>query len=158
VAAWRAAGRPAFAVDARALARGEPVAARALAWAGAQIAQLPVLVYATAASTELQAVQAELGAACAGALVEDCLAEIATGLVDTFGVQRLVVAGGETSGAVVQALGVARLRIGGAICPGVPWTRAEDRKRGAPLLLALKSGNFGSPAFFDEALRWQHSA
>jgi uncharacterized protein YgbK (DUF1537 family) len=73
-------------------------------------------------------------------------------------VQRLVVAGGETSGAVVQALGVTRLRIGPAICPGVPWTRADDRPADQPLLLALKSGNFGGPAFFDEALRWQHSA
>jgi len=158
VAAWRAAGRPAFAVDARALARDEPVAARALAWAGARIAETSVLIYATAATADLQAVQAEFGAARAGALVEACLAQIAVGLVDALAVQRLVVAGGETSGAVVQALGVSRLRIGGAICPGVPWTRADDRKNGAPLLLALKSGNFGGPAFFDEALRWQHSA
>ena len=158
VAAWRDAGRPAFAVDARALARGEPLVARALAWAGEQIAQKPVLIYATTATADLQAVQAELGAAHAGALVEACLAQIASGLVDTLGVQRLVVAGGETSGAVVQALGVTRLRIGAAICPGVPWTRADDRPGGAPLLLALKSGNFGGPGFFDEALRWQHSA
>jgi uncharacterized protein YgbK (DUF1537 family) len=63
-------------------------------------------------------------------------------------VQRLVVAGGETSGAVVQALGVTTLRIGAAICPGVPWTQAEGR----PLLLALKSGNFGGPDFFEQAL------
>ncbi|MEP7298694.1 MAG: 3-oxo-tetronate kinase [Burkholderiales bacterium] len=158
VAAWRNAGRPTFGIDARALARNEPVAALALAWAGEHIAQTPVLIYATASTTDLQAVQAELGAAHAGALVEACLAQIAAGLVDTLGVQRLVVAGGETSGAVVQALGVARLRIGGAICPGVPWTRTDDRPGGAPLLLALKSGNFGGPAFFDEALRWQHSA
>jgi len=158
VAAWRQAGRPAFAIDPRALARGEPVAERALAWASAQLADAPVLIHATAATAELQAVQAELGAAQAGAWVEACLATIASGLVDTLGVQRLVVAGGETSGAVVQALGVTRLRIGAAICPGVPWTRADDRPDGAPLLLALKSGNFGGPSFFDEALQWRHSA
>ena len=64
------------------------------------------------------------------------------------GVRRLVVAGGETSGAVVQALGVRTLRIGPAICPGVPWTLAQDQ----PLKLALKSGNFGGPDFFAEAL------
>jgi uncharacterized protein YgbK (DUF1537 family) len=64
-------------------------------------------------------------------------------------VQRLVVAGGETSGAVVQALGVSTLRIGVPICPGVPWTQAEGR----PLHLALKSGNFGGPDFFAEALQ-----
>ena len=158
VAAWRAAGRPAFAVDARALARGEPVADHALAWARAALEREPVLVCATASTPELQSVQAELGAARAGALVEACLAQVAAGLVDALGVQRLVVAGGETSGAVVQALGVTRLRIGPAICPGVPWTRADDRPADQPLLLALKSGNFGGPAFFDEALRWQHSA
>ena len=88
----------------------------------------------------------------AGALVEQCLASIARGLVE-YGVRRLVVAGGETSGAVVQALGVTRLRIGAAICPGVPWTQAEGRTDGATLHLALKSGNFGGPDFFDEALR-----
>ena len=149
---WRQAGRPAFALDPRALARGEPVATNALAWARAHLPGEPVLVYATASAQALGAVQAELGAMQAGALVEACLAEIARGLV-TQGVQRLVVAGGETSGAVVQALGVTTLRIGPAICPGVPWTQADDRPSGAPLHLALKSGNFGGPDFFDEALR-----
>jgi uncharacterized protein YgbK (DUF1537 family) len=86
----------------------------------------------------------------AGALVEACLARVARGLVDG-GVRRLVVAGGETSGAVVQALGVTQLRIGAAICPGVPWTQADGTQ--SPLHLALKSGNFGGPEFFDEALR-----
>ena len=51
------------------------------------------------------------------------VADIGSGLVDA-GTQRLVVAGGETSGAVVQALDVHTLRIGAAICPGVPWTQA----------------------------------
>jgi len=62
------------------------------------------------------------------------------------------VAGGETSGAVVQALGIRQLRIGPAICPGVPWTQAEGRPANDPLHLALKSGNFGGPDFFAEAL------
>ena len=97
--------------------------------------------------------QAALGATAAGAQVEQALAAIARGLVDA-GVQRLVVAGGETSGAVVQALGVQRLRIGQAICPGVPWTQAEGR----PLWLALKSGNFGGPAFFAQALGLDEAA
>jgi 3-dehydrotetronate 4-kinase len=149
---WRAAGRPAFALDPRALARGEPLAERALAWAAAQPHGEAVLVYATTPPDALQAVQAELGAMQAGALVEACLAQIAQGLVAR-GVRRLVVAGGETSGAVVQALGVAQLRIGAAICPGVPWTQAEGHAPGPPLQLALKSGNFGGPDFFDEALR-----
>jgi uncharacterized protein YgbK (DUF1537 family) len=148
VARWIEAGRPALAVDPLALARGEPVAERALAWARSRVASEPVLVYATTAPQALKAVQAELGAARAGELVERCLAQVARGLVEA-GVQRLVVAGGETSGAVVQALGVTALRIGAAICPGVPWTQAEGRA----LLLALKSGNFGGPDFFDDALR-----
>jgi uncharacterized protein YgbK (DUF1537 family) len=146
VAHWRAAGRPAFRIDARALAAGEPVAAQALAWAVPRLAQGLVLVHATAEPAEVQAVQAELGADAAGRWVEQCLADIARGLVDA-GVRRLVVAGGETSGAVVQALGVTMLRIGAAITPGVPWTQAAGR----PLLLALKSGNFGSVDFFERA-------
>ncbi len=149
VATWHAAGKPAFEADVPALARGEPVAERALAWAQARIANEPVLVFATAPADALKALQAELGALHAGALVEACLAQVARGLVDA-GVRRLVVAGGETSGAVVQALGVSTLRIGNAICPGVPWTQAE--RAGAPLWLALKSGNFGGPGFFADAL------
>jgi uncharacterized protein YgbK (DUF1537 family) len=147
VAQWEAAGRPLRSIDPRALARGEPVVDDALAWARAALPQGPLLISATTAPDTLRAVQAELGAARAGELVEQALARIASGLVEA-GVKRLVVAGGETSGAVVQALGVRALRIGPAICPGVPWTRAEGRS----LKLALKSGNFGGPAFFEDAL------
>ena len=81
----------------------------------------------------------------------------AYGVAAWSGVRRLIVAGGETSGAVVQALGVRQLRIGAAICPGVPWTQAEGASFNppldAPLHLALKSGNFGGADFFDQALR-----
>ena len=149
---WQHAGRPAFTIDPRALARGEPVAAAALAWAQTQLPQQPVLVCATTSAQALAQVQSDLGANQAGALVEACLAQIARGLVE-HGVRRLVVAGGETAGAVVQALGVTQLRIGAAICPGVPWTQAEGRPQGDALHLALKSGNFGGADFFDEALR-----
>ena len=157
---WLAAGQPALAIDPRALARGEPVAAAALRWAAAtapaqtQASQrhAAILVYSTTPADELQAVQAELGALRVGALVEDCLAQIACGLVAQ-GVRRLVVAGGETAGAVVQALGVTQLRIGPAICPGVPWTQVEGRPADDALHLALKSGNFGGPDFFDQAFQ-----
>ena len=118
-----------------------------LAQARAALAQGPVLVYATAAPDSVKAVQAALGVQAAGELVEHALAHIAQGLVAA-GVRRLVVAGGETSGAVVQALQVAQLRIGAPICPGVPWTQAALPGSGEPLLLALKSGNFGGPDFF----------
>ena len=149
VAAWQAAGRPALRLDPQALADGRQDAGRALAWALAQ-PEAP-LVYATADAAALAASQAALGAARAGALVERALAALARGLAEA-GVQRLVVAGGETAGAVVQALGVAALRIGAAICPGVPWTQAIRPAGAPPLQLALKSGNFGSPDFFAQAL------
>jgi 3-dehydrotetronate 4-kinase len=106
-----------------------------------------VLVYATAEPDDVRRAQRELGVAQAGELVERAMGTIASGLVDA-GVRRLVVAGGETSGAVVQALGVTMLRIGEQIDPGVPWTQAAGR----PLLLALKSGNFGTVDFFAKAL------
>jgi 3-dehydrotetronate 4-kinase len=150
VAHWRATARPAQAIDPRALANGRDEAARALDWATRHLAAGPVLIHATVGPEELKAVQAELGVERAGALVEQALARVASGLV-AHGVQRLVVAGGETSGAVVQALAVRALRIGAPICPGVPWTQAEGRV-GPPLWLALKSGNFGGPEFFTEAL------
>ena len=149
VAHWLAAGRPAWRIDPAAAARGEPVATQALAWA-AQQTDTP-LVYATTDASTLAATQAMLGVAQAGELVEQVLAQVAQGLVAA-GAQRLVVAGGESAGAVVQALGVQRLRIGAAICPGVPWTQAVLAAGTAPLQLALKSGNFGGPDFFSLAL------
>jgi 3-dehydrotetronate 4-kinase len=147
VAHWLSSGRPALRIDALQLAAGVPLAAQALAWAEPQLARAPVLVYATASADEVKATQQQLGVERAGTLVERCLAEIAAGLHER-GVRRLVVAGGETSGSVVQALQVQRLRVGAPIDPGVPWTQAEGR----PLLLALKSGNFGSVDFFAKAL------
>ena len=147
VAHWLGSGRPALRIDALPLAAGVPLAAQALAWAAPQLARAPVLIYATASADEVKATQQQLGVERAGALVEHCLAEIAAGLHER-GVRRLVIAGGETSGAVVQALQVQRLRVGAPIDPGVPWTQAEGR----PLLLALKSGNFGGVDFFAKAL------
>ena len=144
---WLAGGRPGFRIDVLQLAAGAPMAAQALAWAAPLLPTQPVLVYATTGADEVKLTQQQLGVERAGALVEACLAEIATGLL-ALGVRRLVVAGGETSGAVVQALDVQRLRVGLPIDPGVPWTQAEGR----PLLLALKSGNFGSVDFFAKAL------
>jgi uncharacterized protein YgbK (DUF1537 family) len=91
-----------------------------------------------------------LGAGQAGALGESALAAITRGLVQR-GVGQLVVAGGETSGACVQALAIARMRIGAQIAPGVPWCHARSPQAPSGLHLALKSGNFGGPAFFTEA-------
>ena len=147
VAAALRAGVPGFRVDPLRLAAGEDVAAAALAWAAPLLARGPVLVYATAEADAVRAAQERLGRERAGALVESALAAIARGLVER-GVGRLVVAGGETSGAVVNALGVRMLRIGPQIAPGVPWTASVGER---PLALALKSGNFGAPTFFLDA-------
>jgi uncharacterized protein YgbK (DUF1537 family) len=139
---------PVYRIDPVAAAAGRDVAADALAWAAPRLGDRPVLISATAAPEEVAAVQEVLGRERAGALVEGTLAEIARGLVAR-GVRRLVVAGGETAGAVVQALGVTGLRIGRQIDPGVPWTVSLPGRSGAPALaLALKSGNFGGPEFF----------
>ncbi|MEU6676164.1 3-oxo-tetronate kinase [Streptomyces sp. NPDC046925] len=139
-------GRPAFRVDPLRVAAGEDVAGQALAFAAAQLAEGPVLVYSTEAPDAVKDVQGHLGVAEAGELVEQTLARVARGLVE-LGVRQLVVAGGETSGAVVQALGVTGLRIGPQIDPGVPWCAAA-LPGGDTLHITLKSGNFGGPGFF----------
>lgn len=124
------------------------LAAQALGWADSRLGARPIVIAASAPPDRVASLQEKLGRAQAGALVEAALAEISAGLVAR-GVRRLVVAGGETAGAVVSRLGVHSLRIGPAIDPGVPWTRAEGA--GPALLLALKSGNFGAPDFFAKA-------
>lgn len=144
-------GRPSRAIDPLALARGEDVVGESLAWAETHLPDGPVLLYATAGPEEVGRVQASLGAARGGEMIEQALSAIARGLVER-GVRQLIVAGGETSGAVVHALGVRRLRIGPQIDPGVPWTAAHSPLGGgAALHLALKSGNFGSEDFFCKA-------
>ena len=147
VAAWRES-RPSFRIDPLAASRGEPVVDDALAFARSHLPQ-PVLIYATTSPDEVKAVQQALGVEAAGHLVESTLAAIARGLRE-LGVRKFVVAGGETSGAVVQALDVKSLQIGAQIDPGVPATATIDAQ---PLGLALKSGNFGTVDFFDKALR-----
>jgi uncharacterized protein YgbK (DUF1537 family) len=152
VAHWT---KPKLQIDPLKLAAGDDLAAKAIAWAAPQLAAGPVLIYATAEPAAVREVQAKLGAAKAGELVEACLAKVAKGLVEK-GVRRLVVAGGETSGAVTHALGVKLLHIGPQIDPGVPWTIAGETHAGQPrLALALKSGNFGAVDFFDKALGMQ---
>ncbi len=143
-----ATGGAAFAVDPLRLAGGEDLVADTLAQAEGALQKGPVLVYSTADAAAVKAVQARVGAGEAGAMVENALAAIAAGLVER-GVRQLIVAGGETSGACVQALAIDRLRIGPQIDPGVPWCHAASR--GRALHLALKSGNFGSDDFFTKA-------
>ncbi|NWD45921.1 3-oxo-tetronate kinase [Pseudomonas yamanorum] len=147
VAAWIEAGRPALRIDPLALAAGEPVVANAVAFARNQ--PHTVLIYATSTPDDVKAVQQQLGVEHAGELVENALGAIAQALRES-GVRRFVVAGGETSGAVVKALGVQLLQIGAQIAPGVPATVSNTAE---PLALALKSGNFGGRDFFDKALK-----
>jgi uncharacterized protein YgbK (DUF1537 family) len=149
VAHFIQSGGAARALDPVKLAADGTEVERALAWAKPLLAKGPVLLYSTAAPTAVQSIQSQLGANESGQLIEKALANIARGLVDA-GVDQLVVAGGETSGAVVQVLGVEVLRIGPQIDPGVPWTMSVGGKRVA---LALKSGNFGTDDFFVKAFR-----
>ncbi|MBC8638064.1 four-carbon acid sugar kinase family protein [Caballeronia sp. EK] len=149
VAHWRES-KPGFRVDPLALSRGEPVVQNAVEFARKH--DEPVLIYATSSPDEVKAVQKELGVEKAGQLVEDALASIARQLRDD-GVRKFVVAGGETSGAVVQALDVRSLRIGLQIDPGVPATQSIGANADGSLALALKSGNFGATDFFEKALK-----
>ena len=150
VAHFQSSGRPAFAIHPASLMNGQSDALvlQVLAWAAPHLKEGPVLVYSTAEPEAVKQVQAQLGVAEAGALVEHALAAVARGLVD-LGVKQLVVAGGETSGACVQALGIAQLQIGPQIDPGVPWCHAPSAAGGVHI--ALKSGNFGTEDFFTKA-------
>ena len=135
-----------LALDTDAICRGEPVGDTALAWAKDKLGNGPVLLSASDKPEAVKALQQKYGVEKSSHAIEKTMASLARGLVDA-GVGRLVVAGGETSGAVVGALDVTALRIGPEIDPGVPWTASI----GKPLLLALKSGNFGAPDFFTKA-------
>lgn len=142
------ADHDAFRVDVESLADGLDVVGEAIHWASKRLGKKPILFYATAKPDEVKANQSKVGVAESGDLVERALSEIARRLVES-GVDELIVAGGETSGAVVKSLGVDQLSIGNEIAPGVPWVSTSSN--GRPLSLALKSGNFGGPRFFIDA-------
>ncbi len=149
VAHFKAQGLPALALDPLALTGDtDALVAQVMAWARPLLTQGPVLVYSTAEPEAVKAIQTRLGVAQAGALVEHALAAVARALAQA-GVRQLVVAGGETSGACVQALGIGQLQIGPQIDPGVPWCHAHADA--GPLHIALKSGNFGTDDFFSKA-------
>jgi len=140
---------PSISIDPQELASGTLSIEDVARWAAERIGQTPVLIYSTAEPEQVAAVQAQLGREAAGHLIEQAMGEIALLLRQT-GVRRFIVAGGETSGAVMAALSVRSLRIGPEIAPGVPWTVTEEEPR---LCLALKSGNFGDDDFFEKAVR-----
>ena len=147
IAAATAAGVPALKIDPLALAGGSQSVASVVEAVAASSHPAP-LVYSSADPDEVQRAQAELGRDRAGEIVERFLSDVAVALRER-GFRRFIVAGGETSGAVVNALGVAALRIGREIDPGVPWTVGFGN--GPEIALALKSGNFGADDFFLKA-------
>ncbi|MGY3977256.1 3-oxo-tetronate kinase [Aeromonas rivipollensis] len=120
-------------------------------WVLAQPLTPAPLVYATTSPGELARIQESHGQQAASDAVEHCFARLAQQLQGT-GVDGFIIAGGETSSRITQALGVKAFHIGPQIAPGVPWVRAID----APLSLALKSGNFGDEDFFDKAQEYFH--
>lgn len=105
------------------------------------------LLYSSADPAVVGAAQEKYGREKSADTIESLFANLAAALSEA-GINRIVVAGGETSGAVVSGLGASALDIGPKIAPGVPALKVADR----PLALALKSGNFGGPDFFSEAL------
>ncbi|MEP9354984.1 3-oxo-tetronate kinase [Xanthobacter sp. KR7-65] len=123
----------------------------ALGWARARLQDGPVLIAASDTPDKVAEVQARFGRTAAGLAVEHGTAAISEGLVAA-GVRRLVLAGGETSGASVDRLKIPAFLVGPEIAPGVPLLRTEGQA-GEPMVLALKSGNFGGPDFFAKALK-----
>jgi uncharacterized protein YgbK (DUF1537 family) len=139
---------PVFHLDPDQVVKGKDEARRALAWARERLGSGPVLIASSATPDQVAALQSRHGRDAAGHAIEQAMADIAEGLVQS-GVHRLVVAGGETSGAVVDRLMIPGFLVGVEIAPGVPVLRAVGAKA---MLLALKSGNFGGPQFFSDAL------
>jgi uncharacterized protein YgbK (DUF1537 family) len=145
---------PVLHLDADQVIKGKDEASRALAWARERVGSGPVLIASSATPDQVAALQSRHGRDAVGHAIEQAMADIAEGLVQS-GVHRLVVAGGETSGAVVDRLKIPGFLVGVEIAAGVPVLRAVGAKKGAKegaMLLALKSGNFGGPEFFSDAL------
>jgi uncharacterized protein YgbK (DUF1537 family) len=147
VEAYKSTGAPTFRIDPMTLSQEGAVAA--LSWLSAQDLSKRPLLYATAEPDMVRRAQEQLGVAKAGEIVEKALAACAKAARDA-GAHRIVVAGGETSGAVTKALDIRQLDIGVEIAPGVPWTYCISG--GHQIALTLKSGNFGTETFFADAL------
>jgi 3-dehydrotetronate 4-kinase len=142
---------PVLHLDPNKVIAGADETRRALAWAKERIGKGPILIASSSTPDQVAALQARHGRDAAGHAIEQAMADLAEGLVQS-GVRRLVVAGGETSGAAVDRLGIPGFLVGAEIAPGVPVLRAVGAREGE-MLLALKSGNFGGPDFFGDALR-----
>lgn len=142
--------RPCFLADPLAIAEGHDVVAEALGFARQNLFDGPILIHSTASPEDVLKAQGRLGRARAAELAEECLSEIAEGLVD-LGCRQLIVAGGETSGAVVRRLGITTAHVGKEVHPGLPWLRTGTDPE---LSIMLKSGNLGEPGLFLDS--WEH--
>jgi uncharacterized protein YgbK (DUF1537 family) len=141
---------PVLHLDSEQVVQGKDEGRRALAWAHERLQSGPLLIASSATPDRVAALQARHGRDAAGHAIEETMADIAEALVAA-GVRRLIVAGGETSGAVVDRLQIPGFLVGEEIAAGVPVLRAVGARQGE-MLLALKSGNFGGPQFFSDAL------
>lgn len=144
-------GIDALKMDPIQLSNGRQTVQSICEWAAPKLSGKPILVYSSADPAEVAEAQSKLGRDKAGQIVEEALGAVSQALVSNYGVRRIIVAGGETSGAVINALEAKALEIGPEIDPGVPWTQVIGNQ---PVAIALKSGNFGSPEFFLRA--WEH--
>jgi uncharacterized protein YgbK (DUF1537 family) len=144
------AGVPTFKIDPFDIEDGRTTVEGVCDWATSAGGSAPPLVYSSTDPAEVQRAQAAFGREQAGEMVEQLLAAVAR-LLHARGFSRFLVAGGETSGAVVNGLGVEAMLIGPEIDPGVPWTSSVGLE--SPVALALKSGNFGADDFFLKAWR-----
>ncbi|WP_448042284.1 3-oxo-tetronate kinase [Bradyrhizobium liaoningense] len=140
---------PVLHLDPDRIITGAGEAQRALDWAKPRLAEGPVLIASSSTPDQVAALQARHGRDAAGHAIEQAMADIAEGLAKS-GVRRLIVAGGETSGAVVDRLKIPGFLVGVEIAAGVPVLRAVGAE--SDMLLALKSGNFGGAEFFSDAL------
>lgn len=143
--------RPCFLVDPVAIAEGHDVVGEALLFARENLGDGPILIHSSASPQEVSRAQRQLGQARAAEITEDSLSTIAEGLVG-LGIRQLIVAGGETSGAVVRRLGITTAHVGKEVSPGVPWLKTETYPG---LSILLKSGNLGTPGLFLDA--WEHN-
>ncbi|QKK32970.1 four-carbon acid sugar kinase family protein (plasmid) [Rhizobium indicum] len=145
---------PVLRLDPERLLAGPDEIAAAISWAGDRISAGPVVVAASAAPETVSRLQSLYGREASGHAIETATSIITAELVER-GVRRLVVAGGETSGAAVDRLAIPAFLIGPEIAPGVPVLRTVGNAQG-DMLLALKSGNFGGEDFFAAALAMMH--
>lgn len=148
IADFTSRGNPSFRLDALSTPSAEKLAEGALDWIDGLPAGSTPLVYSSLPAPELRQVQQQLGAAESAELLESAMSLIATGLARR-GFRRIVSAGGETSGAIVEALQIRGVEVGADVAPGVPWVYTIGAE---PLALLLKSGNFGDVSLFSRAL------